>query len=261
MLYKVEKPVIDDNRIAACFRRGLDSYDQSASVQSQVAWQLAELLQQLCGAQTFSRIFEFGCGTGGLTKHLAEKFQFENFVANDLVPECGAQIRDVIREATFVPGAAQHIELPDKLDLVASSSAIQWIPSLDEFVPRLASKLNVGGWLALSGFGSQHFHQLQSLGSRAGAPSYTSETDLSSMLPSYMEIKLVSSAEITLEFDALAPMLRHLRDTGVNGRADGQLTKANFAQFEKDYFDRFAANGIIPLTYQPVWLVAQRIAD
>ncbi len=122
------------------------------------------------------------------------------------------------------------------------------------------NELNFGGWLAISGFGPKHFHQLQSLGSRAGAPGYANEAELSDMLPNYMETKFVSSAEITLEFDALAPLLRHLRDTGVNGRADGQLTKANFDQFEKDYFENFALDGKIPLTYQPVWLVAQRTA-
>ena len=260
MLYKVDKPTIDNNRIAASFRRGLASYNRSASVQSQVALQLAELLQQLCGAQSFSRAFEFGCGTGGLTQHLVKQFQIDSFYANDLVAECASQIETIAPSATFLPGAVQNIDLPGDLDLIASSSAIQWIDAFDEFLPRLANELNIGGWLAISGFGPRHFHELQELGSRAAAPSYASETDLAEMLPRFMETKFVSSAEISLEFGALAPLLRHLRETGVNGRADGQLTKANFKQFEKDYFARFAVGDKIPLTYQPVWLVAQRTA-
>ncbi|MCZ4270864.1 methyltransferase domain-containing protein [Maritalea porphyrae] len=258
MLHKIAKQTFDDTRVATSFRRGLDSYEKNAVVQRQIAQHLANELMSVRQANQFDRALEFGCGTGYLTKQLTDQFEINDLIINDLVAECETKVGSIAPHSRFVAGPIQEIELPEQLDLVASSSAIQWIPDLSSLVEKTANKLKPGGWMALSGFGSDHFHELQALGSRAAAPSYTDCAELEVMLPDFMDVKHLKMDQIQLEFDGLAPLLRHLRNTGVNGNADGILTKANFKSFEERYANQFGHGGKLPLTYQPVWLIAQR---
>ena len=53
-------------------------------------------------------------------------------------------------------------------------------------------------------------------------------------------------------------VLRHLRDTGVNGRASRPWTRRDLDAFCRDYDARFGKAGRVPLTYQPVWLIARK---
>ncbi|WP_415159322.1 methyltransferase domain-containing protein [Maritalea sp.] len=258
MLHKMSKQISDEARVAKSFRRGLESYERSAIFQQQIAIDLVEALQSNSNVSQFDRALEFGVGTGFLTRQLVEQFQISNLFTNDLVAECASKIEEIAPSSTFITGPIQDIVLPNQCDLVASSSAIQWIPELASLIARLSTKLNIGGWLALSGFGPKHFYQLQEMGSRAAAPSYADTTELENMLPDCMQVAHINMCEVSLEFDDLATLLRHLRDTGVNGRADGMLTKSNFKQFELEYADKFARDGKLQLTYQPVRIVAQR---
>lgn len=258
MLYKVEKQAFDDKRIANSFRRGLDSYEKSAVVQRQIAEHLAEKLKEVRPESRVERAIEFGCGTGYLTKQLTDQFEIKDFIVNDLVAECGAKVLSMAPEAKFVAGPIQEIELSEQLDFVASSSAIQWISEPSNLIEKACNNLKYGGWLAVSGFGPDHFLELQSLGSRAAAPSYTTCAELEAMLPNFMHIKHLEMSDIQIEFDGLPALLRHLRNTGVNGNANGMLTKAGLRSFEQEYTKKFGHNGKLPLTYQPVWLVAQR---
>jgi len=258
MLHKVEKQMFDGRRVATSFRRGLESYEKNAVVQREIATQLADGLKMASQTNQFERALEFGCGTGYLTRSLMKRFQLHTHYLNDVVSECEAKTNEIAPEATFIDGPIQDVQLPERLDLVASSSAIQWIPGLKALIEHATSKLENGGWLALSGFGPDHFSELQDLGSRAAAPSYADCEELAAMLPKDMHVALLKTSQIQLEFDGLAPLLRHLRDTGVNGRADGALSKANFHTFEQRYTQKFGIEGKLPLTYQPVWLIAQR---
>ena len=54
-------------------------------------------------------------------------------------------------------------------------------------------------------------------------------------------------------------VLRHLRDTGVNGRAKRPWSRRDLDAFCQNYDQRFGRSGRVPLTYQPVWLIARKI--
>jgi malonyl-CoA O-methyltransferase len=57
--------------------------------------------------------------------------------------------------------------------------------------------------------------------------------------------------------DALA-LLKHLRDTGVNGAASQNWTARDLKDFETRYRQRFGTPRGLPLTYDPVWVIAQK---
>ncbi len=78
------------------------------------------------------------------------------------------------------------------------------------------------------------------------------------MLPVGLEVIAVAQAPVVLEFASAIELLRHLRETGVNGQADGRWSRSTLTEFEARYRARFGQNGQLPLTYDAVWVIARR---
>lgn len=257
-------PQLDQSRVRQSFRRGLQSYHRSASVQADIAARLAELLQAQGAPERFEAALEFGCGTGHLTRQLVQRFGFGSLLLNDLVPEAASVLQETGGAAPvqvrFEAGPVESLPLPHGLDLIASASTVQWIPDLSALTARLAARLNPGGWLALSGFGRGQFRELAALGSAAAAPSYLDAGEWRAVLPQSLDILAVTQAPVVLEFDSALALLKHLRQTGVNGHAQQSWSRRHLRDFENAYRERFGGGGKLPLTYDPVLLVARRRA-
>ncbi|WP_291732436.1 malonyl-ACP O-methyltransferase BioC [Leisingera sp. F5] len=255
-------PQLDQTRVRQSFRRGLDSYHGTASVQADIAAQLAGLLQAQGAPRRFGAVLEFGCGTGHLTRHLLQRFSAGSLLLNDLVPEA-AQVLQALggaapAQSRFEAGPIETLPLPQQLDLIASASTVQWVCDLPALMARLAARLKPGGWLALSGFGRGQFRELAALGSAAAAPSYLDAGEWPSVLPQGLEILAIEQRPAVLEFDTALELLKHLRRTGVNGHAQQSWSRRRLQEFEDAYRQRFGGGGKLPLTYDPVLLVARK---
>jgi malonyl-CoA O-methyltransferase len=248
------------SRVRQSFRRGLVSYHAGASVQARIARHLSAMLAEHAGS-SFERVFEFGCGTGHLTRALTENHDISELWLNDLVPDCaGAALAAVCGtpRVRFQAGDVHSVELPGVADLIASASTVQWIEDQPRLLARLSGQLAEGGWLALSGFGSAQFHELAAMGSTAGAPGYRDAEEWDAILPADMELVAVHQTRIIRYFDTARDVLRHLRETGVNGNAQGGWTRARLAGFEAEYEARFRSDEGLTLTYDPVWILARK---
>lgn len=244
----------DAARIATGFRRGLHSYDAHATAQADIAAQLARLLSRHCPTR-IGGAFEFGCGTGGLTHLLRNRFEIAQLWLNDLLPECANVALD---GDAFLAGPVDKVALPKGLDLIASCSTVQWLPDLPATLSRLTRALNPGGMLALSGFGTAQFHELRALGSGGAAPGYLNADDWPAILPPDMQLLHASQRPTRLWFNSGMDVLRHLRSTGVNGAAGRVWSRRRLAAFDTAYRARFETAQGLPLTYDPVWIIAQK---
>ncbi|UWQ80390.1 methyltransferase domain-containing protein [Leisingera sp. S132] len=258
----MQPPHLEQSRVQKSFRRGLESYHGAASVQAETAAHLARMLQDQGAPRHFGRVLEFGCGTGHFTRQLLQRFSAGSLVLNDLVPEA-AQVMQALEGDTqaktrFKGGPIESLPLPQDLDLIASASTVQWIPDLPALMARLAAHLTPGGWLALSGFGRGQFRELAAMGSAAAAPSYLDADEWPSVLPEGLEIRQIAQRPAVLEFASALHLLRHLRQTGVNGNARQGWSRRQLRSFEDAYRERFGQGGKLPLTYDPVLLVARR---
>lgn len=243
-------------RIARSFRRSLYSYARNATLQHLIARLLVRRLYRAGAPAHLERAFEFGCGTGNLTRTLTERFTIDRLWLNDLVSDVRTHLPDT--GAAFVEGAVENIALPKDLDLIASASTIQWIDTPGPLFEKFGTALRPGGWLALSGYGPAQFRELEALGSKAGAPRYLGAADLCRLLPEGLEALEARSLRRRLWFDSPREILAHLRETGVNGLASGGWTRRDLAAFEAEYTERFELNRRVPLTYEPVWLIARK---
>jgi len=250
----------DITRVQTSFARGLPSYHDHAQAQARIARTLADHLQiakfRVESQNTFENVLEFGCGTGHLTRQLCNAFNIETLHLNDLVPDCATLAAPLAQ--SFVAGPIQDIELPRHLDLIASASTVQWIEDLPGLMHRLTDHLRPGGWLALSSFAPAHFPELATLGSGSAAPSYVTPTDWQAMLPRDIDIHHLAEAKDVMRFASPRDVLRHLRATGVNGKAEGRWTRARLNEFEDRYADLFGDGSTVSLTYAPVWLIARK---
>ena len=256
---------LNQARVRQSFCRGLQSYHEAAQVQAQIARDLVQLLKAQAQQQPLGRVLEFGCGTGHLTQALLQEVEVEELTLNDLVPEAEGPMRKVLerqgQNADFRFGAIETLDLPGKLDLIASASTVQWIEDLPQCIHHLSGHLAPGGWLALSGFGSDQFMELAALGSRAAAPSYLDACDWPALLPKGMELVALRQQAISLHFDGVMPLLRHLRETGVNGHAARGWGRRDLRRFEGRYRELFEQDGKLPLTYDAVWVLARKTSS
>jgi malonyl-CoA O-methyltransferase len=249
----------DLSRVRQSFRRGVQSYHDGAVVQTRIATALADLLAANADQPHLGRVFEFGCGTGHLTQALRTRFELGTLILNDLVPEMQAQVQGILRpDDQFLPGPIEEVHPEGPLDAILSASTVQWVPEIAFVLERLCAQLAAGGWLALSGFGRAQFLELEALGSNAAAPAYADAADWPNLLPHGMELVHLHQERIVLTFETPRDVLRHLRATGVNGRAERGWTRAQLCQFEAEYTARFAVPGGVSLTYDPVWVLARK---
>ena len=251
------------NRVRQSFARGLASYHAAALAQAQIAMRLAQALQAAGAPAQFEHALEFGCGTGLFTDALLQRFTIKRLMLNDLVAIPAATLQPILQghktRTTFHAGPIETLPVPAGLDLIAAASAVQWVAEPGALITRLAGHIAPGGWLALSGFGTGHFAELRAVGGGAQAPSYLDPDDWRALLPPGLHLHSVTAQVISLHFPTAISLLKHLRQTGVNGAAHGHWTKANLAGFDAKLRAAQQDSGAISLSYNPVLLIAQKL--
>lgn len=256
---------LDDaqSRVRQSFHRGLATYHSAAVAQAQIAAILVDALQAAGAPDNFGRALEFGCGTGHLTAQILQRFRLNHLMVNDLVPDCAAVLQPILQahktQVTFHAGAIETLPLPMGLDLVASASTVQWVQDPAALICRLTTHLAPGGWIAISGYGRDHFAEIQALGGRAKAPSYLDPDDWRALLPTNLRLCSVARHSLPLQFPDGVSLLRHLRRTGVNAVAGRQWTRANLVDFENGLRAARPNTNDLSLTYSPVIIVAKRV--
>ncbi len=253
-------------KVERSFARNFHTYHDQATMQAAIAEMLARRLARHV-AETgapprFAHGVEFGCGTGHLTRALAQRFAFDHLTLNDLVPGAAQVARD--HGARFLAGDIRALSWPEgdaAPDLIASASTIQWMEDPAALVARAAEALAPRGWLALTGYGPAQFHELDTLGSQAQAPGLCSAHHLAAALdPTRFDICEARERAHRLWFSSPQHVLRHLRTTGVNAAARAPWTRRKLREFCDLYRARFEKDGRVPLTYHPVWIIARKRA-
>ncbi len=97
-------------------------------------------------------IVDLGCGTGNVTRLLGERWPDARIIGVDNSPEMLEQARGATGNDArfrFITGDLATWEPDDRVDLVYSNAALQWIARHDELFPRVAAMVAPGGVLAV----------------------------------------------------------------------------------------------------------------
>lgn len=244
----------DKTLVKQRFSRAAQTYDSSAAPQRKIASVMAGLLSQ-CDPATEGRILEIGCGTGFLTLELRQRLNPRFLAVNDLCSQMLMMLPDVGADLK-IEGDAETIAYPDRLDLIASCSTVQWFDNLSGFFDKCALSLAPKGLLAVSSFGQSNLPEIARLTSRSLR--YYSTEEISAMLEKRFEIMHMSQNCFTVTFPSPMQVLHHLKQTGVTGTARYSWTRSALAEFDRRYRAEFAADGGVKLTYNPIYFIARK---
>lgn len=256
---------IDKSQVALRFAQAGQSYTEHAIVQKQIAQHLSDLTQQYCPElfkNAVENILEIGCGSGNLSHLLLKNMQIDHLTLNDLYPEIQQHFQ-TYSKISYLIGDIEQLEFPKHLDLIASSSALQWVQNLDDIFLKACQSLNPQACLAFSSFGEKNLQEIKALTGQ-GLDYLSLENIQDKLLNNGFEILHLSEQISHLNFDHPKQVLQHLKATGVTATASNfRWTKQSLHDFYQDYqkfsFSDESGQMLYPLTYHPIYCIARRM--
>lgn len=252
----------DKQLVCSRFGRSLGTYRRSAVIQRDMALRLVELVGRSGAPARLGRVLEVGAGSAILTSELLASHSVGAYFANDLVPGSREFVMQAfeahpVAEGRFLEGDIECLDpLPRGLDLVVSNATVQWLHDLGGFFERMASSLIPGGLLAFSTFGPGNMREIAAL--EGVSLRYPAPCEIEALAGGSFETLCIEEEELRMEFASPEAVLRHIRETGVNGIAGRAWTRARYQQFLHRYRTSFPCGGGVGLTYHPVYCCFRR---
>jgi len=260
---------IDKSQVAQRFAQAGQSYTEHAVIQKQIAQHLFDLIQQYCPElfeNAVGNVLEIGCGSGNLSHLLFENVQIHHLVLNDLYTDIQQHFPSDSK-IEYLIGDIEQLEFPQYLDLITSSSALQWVQDLDGIFQKAFDSLNQGlnsqAYFCFSTFGQQNLQEIKTLTGQ-GLEYLSLETIQEKLKHNGFEVVYLSEKTEQLNFLHPQAILQHLKFTGVTATASKfRWTKQSLQQFYLDYsqFSNVDGNNQVSyqLTYHPIFCIARRV--
>ncbi|ADU91825.1 putative biotin synthesis protein, BioC [Taylorella equigenitalis 14/56] len=250
---------IDKSRIRSKFAKSIATYDGQALAQKMINARLIEILTKY-GRTNFHNVLELGCGTGDLSERLVNSCYADEWVFNDLVPECEEILRSKLPslDFNFICSDSEYLAINKSFDLIASASTVQWFSDLKGFLNKINDHLNDQGLLLISTFLPDNLIEIQNLTSLS--LNYFKAEYILNALKTNFEILYYEPLKVQLQFSSGRCMLTHLRDTGVNGISKNAFSLTETRKFLSDYEEASALpNGNYALTYSAFLFLSKKI--
>lgn len=243
--------------VAQRFAKAGQSYVEHAVVQKQISAQLFKYLKVYC-PQNLASALEIGCGSGNLTHLFHSYFQVDQLFLNDLYEDVDQHF-STIENIAWLIGDIEQLHLPQSLDAVISSSALQWMTDLPTLLHRIHDALKPNAYFGFSTFGSDNLTEIKQLTGQG--LNYISLEFLKRQLEQQnFEVLFIEQEVKQIYFDHPKSVLQHLKATGVTATAKShRWTKQSLQQFYLDYQQFYDEQGF-RLTYHPIYVIARRIA-
>lgn len=94
-------------------------------------------------------IVDLGCGTGGLTRTLSDRWPAAAVIGVDNSPSMLAKAAQTASRVRWEPGDIASWAPPGRADLIFSNAALHWLSDHDRLFPALMDMLRPGGALAV----------------------------------------------------------------------------------------------------------------
>jgi len=194
------------------FSRYAHEYNRYNVIQKAVAKKLCTLLEK----KSYSKILDIGSGDGAIYEHLlVENINVSNFVALDFSPEMlnihpnNNNISKLCLD--FNDTDFSSLFKPNEVDVIISSSALQWSLNLSSIFKEISPLANE---FLFSFFTANTFKTLHRV-LEIESPILTKEEILDS-LDKFFEYEL-EVVEYSMDFESVHEMLRYIKHSGVSG--------------------------------------------
>lgn len=246
--------MIDKMLLKKRFEKSLETYDENAIIQNEMALKLIDLVKSQ--SSNFDRIFEFGVGSGNLTRLVSENFAFKKLFLNDIVKKSENWAKRYTNGCEFIHGDIEKITYPQNLNLVISNASVQWVKDFDKLLEKVANSLQTGGIFAFSTFGEENFIEIQKV--FGISLEYLPLEILQEKLSKHFNILHLEANKRELEFETPSEVLKHIKNTGVNCLSVKNFYKSSLIRFNSQYIKHFATDNGVKLTYHPIYVLAQK---
>ena len=265
----------DTSMVAAAFHRQAAEYDRHVLVQKRVVEGVVQSIESLCHRLP-EQILDVGCGTGSLLAGLHALYPEARLCGVDLAFNMCLHSRHKLGESCAVVNgdAGQLAFKSGSFDLVASSSALQWVSNLSQTLHELRRVVKPNGTVCLAFFADGTLRELQdclrdAVSSRDGEKSelrtrqhdfWTADDVLSILGGMDFEQYVVTCETETDWYDDLTSLLRSLKNIGagtVSGRGGGLGWRGIIAETSRLYRERYGQDGKIPANYAVLYLYAK----
>jgi trans-aconitate 2-methyltransferase len=150
-----------------------DAYQRVSA--PQLAW--GRTVVERIGLRGDETVLDAGCGTGRVTRLLAERVPRGRVIGVDLseamVREAGRQLADLAPRVEVRHGDLLELELEEPVDLIVSTATFHWILDHDGLFARLHAALRPGGRLVAQCGGIGNIHgTLKAAADAAALPAY-----------------------------------------------------------------------------------------
>lgn len=250
---------IDKNIISGNFSRCIPDYNAHAHVQKIMAQKLENLIFDNFNFKE-DGILEAGCGTGFLTEILLKRKKM-NITAVDIA-DCFSCMKELSTayntEINFVRNDIEEFikVTRDTYSAFFSNAAFQWMHDMPSLFQNISAHLTTNGILAFSTFGPDNLFQLRNL-TKIGLH-YLSKGEIAEQLSDNYKIIHISEETQTIYFDTPFEVLKHFKETGTNYAKEKIMSKSEIEKFVYDYEAAFSENDKFPLTYNPMYFVAEK---
>ena len=269
---------INRNRVGKAFHQQAGEYDRHTTVQKRVVDRLMSLAQSHISSVP-DDILDIGCGTGQLLSSLSKQYPHSSLYGLDLaynMSRCAAE--RLGPGAVLVNGDAEHLPFREgAFDLVVSTSTLQWIENPDAFFQQSYRVLHIDGLLCIAFFGGRTLRELQECYREAVVQRGGCSEGYLDRLHRFKEITAVQEAlersdfgrvlitsEIEMDYyPDVSALLRSIKRIGAGSSAQevrrgGLGWRSILNETSRLYRDRYGSDGMIPVTYEVFYVIAQR---
>lgn len=239
----LDKTVRDKAIVARHFATSSSTYDKNACIQQEIARHVVGMISSCDG-----NILEIGCGTGILSRTLLDRFGED--IDLTLIDLNAGEIRG--RQIIAADGETYLQSVPDNsIDIIVSTSTIQWFNSPRRFLLQCLRVLKYGGHAYISTFGSDTFRELSGI---APTLPFMTPAQWRSLIPKPFREADITDDCMTLSFADGTEVLRHMKLTGVNSveASDDRLARMAAIKIIRHY--PTDTDGRCKLTYNPIYI-------
>jgi malonyl-CoA O-methyltransferase len=266
-----KQPALDKNRVRASFDAAAEHYDEVAVLQREIANRILERLD-LVKLQPHT-ILDIGAGTGVATHALSIRYKKSHVIAFDLAPNMlrharqrGNFFHKLMTKRGFICGDAEYLPFADNsIELIFSSSTLQWCSDLDHTFSELKRILKPGGLLMFSTFGPDTLKELRQSWQAADADSnesihvhdFIDMHDIGdAMIRAGLADPVIDVENFTLTYPDAYQLMRELKTLGAHNVASDRrhtLTGKTRVKNMVAAYETLRINGSLPATYEVVY--------
>lgn len=257
-------PHLDKSLVRRNFAHAADQYDAQAVLQHEIAERMLERLDYV--RLQPKRILDIGCGTGAACAHLLKRYPKAQVIGLDFALPMLAHARKRggwLRRPKCICGDLDHLPVAaQSVDLVFSSSAIQWSQDPAAALQEMARVLRPGGLLMFSSFGPDTLRELRQAWSDSdGQPHVHGFLDMhhygDMLMAAGFADPVMDCERLRLTYAEVGDLLRDLKVIGasnaVQTRPRGLTGRTRLQAMQQAYEQFRDAEGRLPATYEVIY--------